>query len=130
MSSAVLFFCLFFLNHKYTSNCAQLQGSTNKVRCKKQESKPRALQWGWHWAGGLQHTGVMNGMGVGPPGDEKCPEMPYLGRVSVLGAEMGLFLLPLPPPPPALILFCVMAEECLTLQPWFILPGSNINCTH
>lgn len=48
----------------------------------------------------------MNGMGVGPPGDEKCPEMPYLGRVSVLGAEMGLFLLPLPPPPSPHFVLC------------------------
>lgn len=66
-------------------------------------------------AEGLQHIGVMNGMVVGPPGDERCPEKPYVGHVVVLGAEMGLFLLPLLPL--ALILFRVTAEECLTLQP-------------
>lgn len=57
----------------------------------------------------------MNGVVVGPPGDERCPEKPYVGRVLVLGAEVGLFLLPLLSP--ALILSRVTAEECLTLQP-------------
>lgn len=66
-------------------------------------------------AEGLQHIGVMNGVVVGPPGDERCPEKPYVGHVLVLGAEVGLFLLPLLSP--ALILSRVTAEECLTLQP-------------
>lgn len=66
-------------------------------------------------AEGLQHIGVMNGVVVGPPGDERCPEKPYVGHVVVLGAEVGLFLLPLLSP--ALILSRVTAEECLTLQP-------------
>jgi len=52
----------------------------------------RAQQgWGGTVAEGLQHIGVMNGMALGPPGDERCPEKPYVGHVVRQELRWGSF---------------------------------------